>query len=145
MTPVSPHRPVVAVLAVVLRDGHALLVQRANPPDAGFWGFPGGKVDAGETLLAAAERELREETGVIARADRVLTALDALDRDGTGELRHHFVLVAVLCHWQSGEPRAADDALDAAWVPLAGLACGRRLSRDVAALAGMAAGLPEAP
>ena len=34
--------PIPAVLAVVIRDGKALLVQRANPPDAGLWGFPGG-------------------------------------------------------------------------------------------------------
>ncbi|CAM3256277.1 NUDIX hydrolase [Paracoccus nototheniae] len=139
MSPLPPPRPVVAVLAVVIRDDQVLLVRRANPPDAGFWGFPGGKVEAGETLLAAAKRELLEETGVTARADRVLTALDALDRAETGELRHHHVLVAVLCHWQQGQPQAADDALEAGWVALADLDKDRLLSRDVVAVAQMAA------
>jgi ADP-ribose pyrophosphatase len=40
-----------------------LLVQRANPPDAGKWGFPGGVQDLGETVFQTAMRELREETG----------------------------------------------------------------------------------
>jgi len=132
-------RPVVAVLAVVIRDGQVLLVQRANPPDAGLWGFPGGKVEAGEPLLAAAERELHEETGVKARALRVLTALDVLDRSESGDLRHHFVLIAVLCQWQHGEPVAADDAADAIWVALDRMDEGRLLSLDVAEVARMAA------
>ncbi len=40
-----------------------MLVRRANPPDAGLWGFPGGKIEFGETVKDAAMRELREETG----------------------------------------------------------------------------------
>ncbi|WP_330448591.1 NUDIX domain-containing protein [Paracoccus marcusii] len=39
----GPVRPVVATIATVFRDDHVLLVRRANPPDAGKWGFPGGK------------------------------------------------------------------------------------------------------
>ncbi|QPM90011.1 NUDIX hydrolase [Pseudooceanicola algae] len=118
--------PVPAVLAVVPRLGpddlpEILLVRRANPPDAGLWGFPGGHLDPGEPLATAALRELCEETGVSASAGPVLDALDALDRDEAGALRCHFVLIAVLCHWQSGTPEAADDALQAAWVPLSQL------------------------
>ena len=56
--------PRLAVLAVVLRGEQVLLVRRANPPDAGLWGYPGGKVDWGETVEAAALRELAEETGL---------------------------------------------------------------------------------
>ncbi len=56
--------PVPAVIAVVVHDGQALLVRRANPPDAGLWGFPGGKIEFGETVKAAATRELLEETGI---------------------------------------------------------------------------------
>ncbi len=139
--PPSP-RPVVAVLAVVIRDDQVLLVQRANPPDAGLWGFPGGKVEFGETLLAAAARELHEETGVSARPLRVLTALDAYDIADDGTLRQHFALIAVQCVWQAGEPVAADDARDAAWLPIAALARHGALSRDVAAVALQAAAQP---
>ena len=129
-------RPVPAVLAVVPRAQEVLLVQRRNPPDAGLWGFPGGKVDYGETLMAAAERELREETRVSARAKRVLTALDAMGQGAAPA--HHFVLIAVLCDWLEGEPVAADDAQDARWVALAELDR-LLLSKDVAAVARMAA------
>jgi len=121
MTPPAPPGllPRLAALAVVLRDGHALLVQRRNPPNAGTWGFPGGHVEPGETALAAAVRELREETGVVAVPLRYLTNVGVIDRADDGTLRHHFLLAAVLCDYVSGTPVAGDDAMDAAWVPLA--------------------------
>ncbi|MDO9637654.1 MAG: NUDIX hydrolase [Pseudotabrizicola sp.] len=136
-----PLHPVPAVLAVVIRAAQVLLVQRANPPDAGFWGFPGGKVDFGETLLAAAARELREETGVTALAERVFAAVDAYDLAEDGTVRQHFVLIAVLCRWQQGEPVAADDALDARWVDLDQIEDQADLSLDVASVARQAARL----
>lgn len=135
----APLRPVLAVLAVVIQDGMALLVQRANPPDAGLWGFPGGKVDFGEGLMQAAERELFEETGVTATAQRIVTALDAISHTETGEVQHHFALIAVQCAWQSGDPFAADDALEARWVSIETMEKALPLSRDVAALARLAA------
>lgn len=134
-------RPIPAVLAVVIRDGQALLVQRANPPDAGLWGFPGGKIEFGETFLSAAERELREETGVRAEATHVFNAVDVLAHDAHGMLEHHFVLIAVECRWLAGEPSAADDALDARWVDLDRMEADLTLSRDVARIARQAAAL----
>lgn len=113
--------PIPAALAVVIRDGQALLVRRANQPDMGKWGFPGGKMEAGETVRDTAVRELFEETGVRARAGQPLTVLDVFDHEKDGTLRRQFLLVVVPCHWESGEPVAADDALEAAWFPVAGL------------------------
>lgn len=118
MTDPDPTRPIAATIAAVIRDGHVLLVRRANPPDEDRWAFPGGKIDAGEAILAATARELREETAVLAEPLRVFDAVDVFDRDATGALRRHFILIAVLCRWQSGEPVAGDDARDARWVPL---------------------------
>lgn len=112
-------RPVPAVLAIVARQGRVLLVRRANPPDQGLWGFPGGRVEPGETVAAAAERELAEETAVTGRAGDVLGLIDAIGHDAAGVLAHHFVLVAVACRWVSGSPLAGDDALEADWFTLA--------------------------
>ena len=114
----SEQRPVVATIAVLLKDDKVLLVRRSNPPDAGRWGFPGGKIERGETIEEAALRELYEETNVIANVHRVFNAVDVLDFNKRGELEYHFVLVAVLCVWVSGEPFAGDDALDACFFNL---------------------------
>lgn len=142
----QPEHPVVAALAVVIEADAALLVCRGNPPDAGYWGFPGGKVELGETVQQAAARELREETGVRARALEAFTAVDALDRDDTGALRHHHVLVAVRCRYLGGRPRAASDARAARWVPLAELdGAALTLSARVAEVAREAGRLASAP
>jgi 8-oxo-dGTP diphosphatase len=113
--------PIPAVIAVVIRDDHALLVRRANPPDAGMWGFPGGKIEFSETVKDAAIRELLEETGVHAEAQDVVTTVDVLVRSSSGTVEQHYILIAVQCRWISGEPVAGDDALEARWFPIAQL------------------------
>jgi mutator protein MutT len=63
----KPHVPV--AIALVWRDGRLLVTRR--PPGvhlALLWEFPGGKLRAGETPEACAEREVREEVGVVVRA-----------------------------------------------------------------------------
>lgn len=111
----SPIRPVPAVLAVVLRGDEVLLVRRANPPDQGLWGFPGGRMEIGENHLDAALRELSEETGIAADAPHLVTVLDFIEHDEAGILAHHFAMIAVLCRWLHGEGEAADDALETRW------------------------------
>lgn len=112
-------RPNLAAIAVVIRGGNVLLVQRGKALDHGLWGFPGGHVDPGETALRAAERELHEETGVFATARRYLTNVDVIRHKPDGTLEYHYLLAAVLCSYESGTPKAADDAMDARWVPCA--------------------------
>lgn len=110
-----PVRPTVAVLAVVARGPQILLVRRANPPDQGRWGFPGGRVEPGEPYLDAALRELAEETGIAAESPELLTVLDFIEHDAAGTLAHHYAMIAVACRWVAGEGVAADDALEARW------------------------------
>lgn len=134
--PAQACRPIAATIAVLIRSDSVLLVRRANPPDAGRWGFPGGKIELGESIENATLRELLEETGVRGEALRVFTAVDVFDRDASGSLRRHFLLIATLCRYESGEPVAGDDALDARWFPLDSLDSGElALSLDVAAIA----------
>src|SRR5262244_2839646 len=111
-----PDRPIVAVLAVVLRENRALIVQRAQQPNAGRWGFPGGVLELGETVAEGAMRELLEETGVVAEPAGTLTVFDTIDRDDDGRVRYHYTLIAVRGVWRSGDGVADDDAGDCAWL-----------------------------
>jgi 8-oxo-dGTP diphosphatase len=111
-----PDRPIVGVLAVVMRGDRVLVVRRANPPMPGRWGFPGGVLELGETVAQGAMRELAEETGVEAEAGGPLTVIDTIDRDPEGRVRYHYTLVAVVGQWRSGEGVAGDDADEVAWL-----------------------------
>jgi len=56
-----------SAVIIVTQDGEKLLVQeRLKHPYFGFWGYPGGKIRWGETILEAAARELKEETNLVA-------------------------------------------------------------------------------
>jgi ADP-ribose pyrophosphatase YjhB (NUDIX family) len=66
--------PKVATGVVFAYQGGILLVQRAIEPRYGKWVFPGGYVDRGETLEAAALREVWEEAGLAVRLTRLLGA-----------------------------------------------------------------------
>lgn len=76
-TPVGPDEsrpeadlPVVACVGAVVHDaaGRLLLIRRGHEPGRGLWSVPGGRVEPGETLAAAVEREVREETALSVRA-----------------------------------------------------------------------------
>lgn len=56
--------PKVAACTIFTMDGGIVLVRRDIEPERGKWVFPGGFVDRGEAVTAAAVRETREETGV---------------------------------------------------------------------------------
>lgn len=59
--------------AIVVRDRHVFLARRAvDQKLAGFWEFPGGKLEGDETLRECLVRELREELGVSSTAGTVL-------------------------------------------------------------------------
>jgi ADP-ribose pyrophosphatase len=107
--------PRVAVGAVVFRGDEILLVKRGRAPSLGLWAIPGGSVELGETLRQAAEREVREETGVVIRARSIVYTFDVIERGDDGRILHHYVIVDFLADWIAGEPCAADDAVDAAW------------------------------
>ncbi len=110
--PVSPQ---VAVGAVVMKEGKVLLVKRKKPPSRGQWAIPGGSVKLGETLQEAAEREIREETGLRIKANKTVYTFDVIERDEEGRVRFHYVIVDLTADLLGGELHPADDAEDAAW------------------------------
>ncbi len=108
--------PVVGVGAVIWRGPERLLlVRRGQPPRAGEWSIPGGRVEAGETLREALAREIAEETGLTVTLENLIDVVDLVERDNAGEVTAHFVLVDFNAHWQAGEPRAGSDVVECGW------------------------------
>jgi len=110
-----PQTPILAVGGVVREEGKVLLVKRANPPSQGQWTIPGGRVELGETLAQAVERELFEETGLRVSCGTLVTHLEVIDRDEHGQIRFHYLILDFWAEWVSGTLRAGDDVLEAGW------------------------------
>ncbi len=116
-----PDRPIVGVSVLVFKDKEILLVRRAHEPRQGHWSLPGGVVELGETIRDAAVREIREECHIEIEPQRVLDVLDRIFRDADGRVQYHYVLIALLACYKSGELRADSDSAAAAWVKLSEL------------------------
>ncbi len=92
-----------------------LLIRRKNEPYKGKWALPGGFVKEKEELIDAAERELKEETGVSGVVLEQLHAFGGVDRDPRGRV----VSVAFISFLpQESLVKAATDAADADWFPI---------------------------
>jgi 8-oxo-dGTP diphosphatase len=111
-----PSLPRVAVGAIVFKDHKVLLVRRGKPPAEDLWAIPGGRVEIGETLPAAAEREIFEETGITIQALKPVYTFDVIERDSSGRIRFHYVIVDLIADYVRGDIRAGDDASAARWV-----------------------------
>lgn len=105
--------PSAAACAVVARGRDVLLIRRRIPPFVGAWALPGGFQDYGEDTEAAAQREVREETGLEVRIRRLLGVFYATD-----DPRRRVNVIAYLASPVAGELRAADDASDARYFAL---------------------------
>ena len=110
-----PLHPLVGVGAIIIEKGRVLLVKRARAPLLGHWSIPGGVLELGEGLRQAAEREAREETGLVVQATELLGVFERILLDGRDRTRYHYVLVDFLCRRMGGRLRAAADDADARW------------------------------
>ena len=111
-------RPEICVGAVLVEDGHLLLIRRGRGPAQGEWSVPGGRVEAGELLAEAVVRELAEETGLEGVCGELIGWVERVGDD------HHCVILdfEVTPLDLEAVPVAGDDAAEAMWVPLHELA-----------------------
>ena len=117
-----PHQPVVGVGAVVFKGDEVLLVRRGQEPALGSWSLPGGLVELGETMEAAIQRELMEETGIRVRLLGVAAVLERIFPDPDGRIAYHYVLVDFLCDYLAGELHPGSDITAARFVAVSDLA-----------------------
>jgi 8-oxo-dGTP pyrophosphatase MutT (NUDIX family) len=100
LAPLPANAPVRAVVVLCVSNGRALILRRGKtaPWAPGMWSLPGGKVDRGETVLAAGERELGEETDLVPVGARALGAPYVHAPGGA------YGMAAVLCGCESEAP-----------------------------------------
>ena len=118
-------REIVAVAGVLQRDGAFLAVRRPEGKImAGYWEFPGGKIEAGETPLEALRRELEEELGITDVAAGFWQTMTHTYAHGTVTL-HVFLVDAF-----RGEPASLENQ-ELAWTTPAGAAHLKFLPADL--------------
>ncbi len=103
---VSKPAPIdVAVGILVKSGGEVLMTQRpSGKPYAGYWEFPGGKVELGESIISALVREFQEELGVVIQREHVQPWCGCEYIYPHAHVRLHFYL----CRRWQGEPRALE-------------------------------------
>jgi 8-oxo-dGTP diphosphatase len=111
-----PSAPLVGVGAVAIRDGSILLVKRAFEPGAGKWSIPGGLLELGETLSEACAREMKEETGIDIEVLELINVFDMVDRDDSGKVLYHYVLVDFLAKPIGGVEEPSAEVTEMKWV-----------------------------
>jgi 8-oxo-dGTP diphosphatase len=97
------------VAAIIVRDKKILATQRGYGDYAGYWEFPGGKTEVGETPQQALLREIHEELDADIKIDRFFKEVQYDYPD------FHLVLKCFLCHLESEEISLLEHS-DAKWL-----------------------------
>ncbi len=99
----NPGNPIPTIDLIIEYNKGIILINRKNPPEG--WALPGGFVDYGESLEAAAVREAKEETGLDVELLRQFHAYSDPKRDP----RHHTITIVFIAKAE-GQAIAGDDA-----------------------------------
>ena len=102
--------------ALIFENGKILLVERGKEPLKGYWSLPGGILETGEKLEEGIRREVAEETGLDVEPYFMFEIFERIMPDAEGRAEYHYVLIDYLCRRLSGEPAAASDVSQVAWV-----------------------------
>lgn len=113
--PVPPLWPRLAVSAAIFRDNRFLLVQRARAPALGVWTLPGGRVEFGEGLHQALNREVQEETALTIAIIGLAGFREALPNPARNQ-PGHFVILPFAAHWSGGEVNLNEELADFRWI-----------------------------
>lgn len=110
-------RHIAAASVLLFRGDAVLLVERSGGTMSGRWSAPGGHVDAGESTLAAATRELLEETGITATSLMPLTThLVPIAATSGSPARVYEIAVFTGIAEPDATPQAAGDAANARFI-----------------------------
>lgn len=107
--------PAIGIGGIVFNGNQVLLIKRDQPPAQGLWSIPGGKQEAGETVVEACQREVQEETGLLVEVKQLVAVVER-----RLEGFHYVILdfMAVLLDPTRMEPSAQTDVSEAKWVSL---------------------------
>lgn len=113
-----PQWPRLGASSAIFRGSAVLLGERGKGALAGMWSLPGGHVEPGEPIAAAARREVREETGIEAEILGLVDLHEVIRRDAAGAASWHYVIAVHYGIWRAGEPVAGDDCRATRFVAL---------------------------
>ncbi len=112
-SPIQPTHPQLAVSAAIFRNDTILLVRRARSPAKGFYSLPGGRVEFGETLHAALNREVDEETALKIEIVGLAGWREVVPGTSGGG---HYLIMSFAARWASGEVVLNDELDDFKWL-----------------------------
>lgn len=112
-------RPAIGVSALIFDEqDRILLIKRGHPPAQGQWSVPGGKLEPGESLVQACQREVLEETGLSIELGPLVAVVERVFDD------YHYVILDYLATPALDSiqrPAPGGDVDAAAWVRQANL------------------------
>jgi 8-oxo-dGTP diphosphatase len=100
----------IGINVIVIRDGKILLGKRKGSYGAGTWALPGGHLEDGEAMMAAAARELMEETGLTAGSFEFVNLFN-----NKADNSRHYIQIGFIARDINGEPELKEPEYCEGW------------------------------